>query len=143
MKIPPLQAEIQARKYFSLHVKCPYVLSKCKELHNKPMTEVHPGHMLTGLKEEEEMQGNITFVENVCNIPHVHLHKNSSTGSQDVSDFILWSLGIKCPYYCPIARNLIMFVGNVCMTQGLSFHERPNSVSQGAGKTYIFCVQFM
>jgi hypothetical protein len=23
-------------------------------LHNKPMAEVHPGHMLTGPKEEEE-----------------------------------------------------------------------------------------
>jgi len=36
-----------------------------------------------------------------------------------------------------------MFVGNVCMIQGLSFHERPNSVSQDAGKTHnIFDVQF-
>jgi hypothetical protein len=27
---------------------------KCLQLHNKPTAEVHPGHMLTGLKEEEE-----------------------------------------------------------------------------------------
>jgi hypothetical protein len=27
---------------------------KCLGLHNKPTAEVHPGHMLTGPKEEEE-----------------------------------------------------------------------------------------
>jgi hypothetical protein len=27
---------------------------KCLGLHNKPRAEVHPGHMLTGPKEEEE-----------------------------------------------------------------------------------------
>jgi hypothetical protein len=27
---------------------------KCLGLHNKPMAEVHLGHMLTGPKEEEE-----------------------------------------------------------------------------------------
>jgi hypothetical protein len=27
---------------------------KCLGLHNKPTAEVHPGHMLTGTKEEEE-----------------------------------------------------------------------------------------
>ena len=27
---------------------------KCLGLHNKPMAEVHPGHMLTGPNEEEE-----------------------------------------------------------------------------------------
>jgi hypothetical protein len=26
----------------------------CLELHNKPKAEVHPGHKLTGPKEEEE-----------------------------------------------------------------------------------------
>jgi len=37
-----------------------------------------------------------------------------------------------------------MFVGNVCMIQGLNFHEMPKSMSQGAGKTHdIFDVQFM
>jgi hypothetical protein len=28
---------------------------KCLGLHNKPTAEVHPGHMLTGPKEEEEV----------------------------------------------------------------------------------------
>jgi hypothetical protein len=32
---------------------------KCLGLHNKPMAEVHPGHMLTGPKEEEEEEYNI------------------------------------------------------------------------------------
>jgi hypothetical protein len=27
---------------------------ECLRLHNKPKAEVHPGHMLTGPKEEEE-----------------------------------------------------------------------------------------
>jgi hypothetical protein len=27
---------------------------KCLGLHNKPTAKVHPGHMLTGPKEEEE-----------------------------------------------------------------------------------------
>jgi hypothetical protein len=27
---------------------------KCLGLHNKPMAEVHPGHMLTGPKKEED-----------------------------------------------------------------------------------------
>jgi hypothetical protein len=27
---------------------------ECLGLHNKPKAEVHPGHMLTGPKEEEE-----------------------------------------------------------------------------------------
>jgi hypothetical protein len=27
---------------------------KCLRLHNMPKAEVHPGHMLTGPKEEEE-----------------------------------------------------------------------------------------
>jgi hypothetical protein len=27
---------------------------KCLGLHNKPSAEVHPGHMLTGPKEEKE-----------------------------------------------------------------------------------------
>jgi hypothetical protein len=31
---------------------------KCLGLHNKPKAEVHPGHKLTGPKEEEEGGGN-------------------------------------------------------------------------------------
>jgi hypothetical protein len=27
---------------------------ECLGLHNKPKAEVHPGHMMTGLKKEEE-----------------------------------------------------------------------------------------
>jgi hypothetical protein len=30
---------------------------KCLGLHNKPKAEVHPGHKLTGPKEEEEEEG--------------------------------------------------------------------------------------
>jgi hypothetical protein len=30
-------------------------------LHNKPKAEVHPGHMLTGHKEEEELPGKGKF----------------------------------------------------------------------------------
>jgi hypothetical protein len=30
---------------------------KCLGLHNKPTAEVHPGHMLTGPKEEEVEEG--------------------------------------------------------------------------------------
>jgi hypothetical protein len=88
------------------------------------------------------MQGNITFVENVYNVPDVHLHKHPSTGSQDIRKFILWSLG-KVPLILPYRKEPSHFVGNVCMIQGSSFHERPNSVSQGADKTYIFRVQLM
>jgi hypothetical protein len=30
---------------------------KCLGLHNKPTAEVHPGHMLMGVKKEEEEHG--------------------------------------------------------------------------------------
>jgi hypothetical protein len=30
---------------------------ECLGLHNKPKAEVHPGHKLTGPKEEEEEEG--------------------------------------------------------------------------------------
>jgi hypothetical protein len=30
---------------------------KCLGLHNKPTAEMHPGHILTGPKEEEEEEG--------------------------------------------------------------------------------------
>jgi hypothetical protein len=33
---------------------------ECLGLHNKPKAEVHPGHKLTGPKEEEEEEGAIT-----------------------------------------------------------------------------------
>jgi hypothetical protein len=33
---------------------------KCLGLHNEPTAEVHPGHMLTGPKEEEE--------EDICSV---------------------------------------------------------------------------
>jgi hypothetical protein len=35
---------------------------KCLGLHNKPTAEVHPGHMLTGPKEEEEEEEPFTYV---------------------------------------------------------------------------------
>jgi hypothetical protein len=34
---------------------------KCLGLHNKPTAEVHPGHMLTGPKEEEEGMRYVAF----------------------------------------------------------------------------------
>jgi hypothetical protein len=51
-----------------------------------------------------QTQGNITFVENVCNVPDVHLHKHPSTGSQDISEFILWSLS-KVPLLLPYRKE--------------------------------------
>jgi len=34
-------------------------------LHNKPKAEVHPGHKLTGPKEEEEVK--VYVINSVCN----------------------------------------------------------------------------
>jgi hypothetical protein len=36
---------------------------ECLGLHNKPTAEVHPGHMLTGSKEEEEEEDGIRMVK--------------------------------------------------------------------------------
>jgi hypothetical protein len=61
---------------------------ECLGLHNKPTAEVHPGHMLTGPKEEEEEEEehpdrhNLEYIIQVVHIKclfalnyyfHVHL----------------------------------------------------------------------
>ena len=51
-----------------------------------------------------QSQGNIMFVENVCHVPDVHLHKRPSTGNRDISKFILWSLG-KVPLLLPYHKE--------------------------------------
>jgi hypothetical protein len=50
---------------------------KCLGLHNKPTAEVHPGHMLTGPKEEEEPLTWHPVLEELS--PHPHCHANLET----------------------------------------------------------------
>jgi hypothetical protein len=40
---------------------------KCLGLHNKPTAEVHPGHMLTGSKEEEEEPSELPCIQHFFN----------------------------------------------------------------------------
>jgi hypothetical protein len=40
---------------------------ECLGLHNKPKAEMHPGHKLTGPKEEEEsLSGMAAFQQSTC-----------------------------------------------------------------------------